>query len=409
MKYGKLGVIAGVLLAFCTSLLLQNPMTAYAKDKKRTEAKQEQKQEKKSKWQPELRVGLLSGMSQLNLQVTVPSVLQESDSEKRIVFFSPGKKMEISIEKGKLSVDGKQVNGTKLSLRPQKKEPLTTMQVLVNGKRYPGGVEILLNHGTLTVSNLVAVEDYLRGVLPDEMPCNWPEEALKAQAVAARTFALGRRKHHEDEGYDLCNTTHCQVYGGMASAAESTDTAISATHGEVLTYQGKLIDAFFHTDSGGMTERCSDVWGTEVPYLQAAKELQMNTQPWNVSYSVQDFSAKLAASGRNVGTVKQVKLSHLHVGKGASDRSASGRVKSLEVKGDKGFKLISGNDMRSIFGLRSTLFDIAISKGQVTISGYGWGHGLGMSQWGAKAYASKISYDKILTHYYKNTELKKLY
>ncbi|MBR6266761.1 MAG: SpoIID/LytB domain-containing protein, partial [Selenomonadaceae bacterium] len=322
---------------------------------------------------------------------------------------TPGKTMKITVEDGNLVVDGKKVNASRLILRPQEKKPISTMKVTINGYEYPGGADIQLMRGSMVVNNLVACEDYLRGVLPEEMPPDWPEDALKAQAVAARTYALKHRGRHEKDGYDLCDTTHCQVYEGLDSATARTDKAVSDTYGEVLTYQDKLIEAYFHTDSGGMTERCSDVWGTEVPYLQAAKELQINTQPWTVNYSIKDFSDKLAAASRNVGTVKQVTLSKLSVGKGASDRSASGRVKSLVVKGDKGTKTITGNEMRSILKLRSTLFDVNISKNQVMIAGYGWGHGLGLSQWGAKAYADKWSYDKILYHYYKDTKLKKLY
>ncbi len=407
MRMERFKMTAGLLLVCCISFFMLDSSHALAKKSKPDETKQEQT--KKSTWQPELRIGILEGESRVTLQVNVPSVLLDGKTEKRIVFFSPGKTMKIVVEGGKLIVDGKKVNASRIILRPQQKKPLNTMKITINGFEYPGGVDIMLMGGRMVVSNLVATEDYLRGVLPEEMPQDWPEEALKAQAVAARTYALQHRGRHEEDGYDLCDTTHCQVYEGLESAVASTDKAISDTYGEVLTYQGKLIDAFFHTDSGGMTDRCLDVWGSDVPYLQAAKELNLNTQPWSVSCSIKEFSAKLAAASKSVGTVKQVKLSKLSVGKGASDRSASGRVKSLVVKGDKGSKEITGNDMRAILGLRSTLFDINISKDQVKITGYGWGHGLGMSQWGAKAYAGKWSYDKILYHYYKGTKLKKLY
>lgn len=407
MKLGRYGLTAGILMACCVSFFIQPPGTACAKKVKQDETKQEQSQ--KSTWQPELRVGVFEGLDRVNLQVSVPSVLQDAKTEKRIVFFSPGKTMKITVAGGKLVVDGKTVNASRLTLRPQEKKPISSMKITINGSEFPGGADILLTGGSMVVNNLVACEDYLRGVLPEEMPPDWPEEALKAQAVAARTYALRHRGRHNEDGYDLCDTTHCQVYEGLDSVTARTDKAISDTYGEVLTYQEKLIDAYFHTDSGGMTERCSDVWGTEIPYLQAAKELQSNTQPWSVSYSVKEFSSKLAVAGRDVGTVDQVKLSKLTVGKGASDRSASGRVKSLVVKGSKGTKTITGNEMRSMFKLRSTLFDVSLSKAQVTISGYGWGHGLGLSQWGAKAYADKLSYDKILLHYYKDTKLKKIY
>ena len=380
-----------------------------AKGEKQKAENPKSEQAKKGTWQPELRIGLLSGQSSVTFHVSVPSVLEASDTQKRIVFFSPGKTMKITVQNGQLAVDGKRVPDGKIQLRPQQKRPLTEMQIVINGKTYAGGAEVQLRGGKLTVSNLVAVEDYLRGVLPAEMPYDWPEEALKAQAVAARTYAMKHRGKHEEDGYDLCASTHCQVYDGIASDKPKTNAAIRATHGEALTYKGKLIEAFFHTDSGGMTESCLEVWGTNMPYLVAADEVQKGTMPWEVSYSLADFSSKLAKSGHGVGTVKQVKLSKLHVGKGASDRSPSGRVRQLRVTGSKGTKTITGNELRSLLGLKSTLFDVHVAGGKVTISGYGWGHGIGLSQWGAKAFAAKLPYDKILAHYYKGTVLKKLY
>ena len=132
------------------------------------------------------------------------------------------------------------------------------------------------------------------------MSPSFSEEALKAQAVAARTFALKNRKRHQAEGYDLCNTTHCQVYNGIGDAHERTDKAIDDTFGEVLFYNEKLIEASFHTDSGGMTENAVDVWGTDFPYLRASTEVQIKTMPWTVKISLKDFSKKLADNKKNV-------------------------------------------------------------------------------------------------------------
>ncbi len=360
-------------------------------------------------WQPELRVGLFFGQSGAELQVNVPAVLQESDTEKRMVFFSPGKTMKIAVQSGKLTVDGKRTDAAKLSLRPQQKASLNTMQVTVNGKTYYGGIQILLRNGGMTIINLVNTEDYLRGVVPREMPPEWPAEALKAQAVAARTFALKHRKRHESEGYDLCASTHCQLYDGTASESESADAAIRATSGMVLMYGKELINANFHTDSGGMTESSQAVWGNHAPYLQPVKESATKTLPWKQSFSLENFSKQLAKAGYPVGTVKNVKLSKLTIGKGASDRSASGRVKTMRVIGTKGSKTIEGNELRSMLALKSTLFDVQLQGNQIHFIGYGFGHGVGMSQYGAKTLAGSWSYDKILSHFYKGVTLKKLY
>ena len=406
-SFGAIFIAALFCIMCCTS-------GAEAKKAKPSapKAEKETAQEKKQSagsWQPELRIGLLSGLPEASFRVNVPGVLQESPSEKRISFLSPGNTLRVSLKGGKLTANGKKISGNSITLRPQEKKPLWEMQTVINGKTYCGGAEIRLINGTLTVIGLVSAEDYLRCVLPEEMPVDWPEEALKAQAVAARTFALKNRKRHEREGYDLCNSTHCQVYGGIASISPSTDKAVKATFGECLFYKGNLIDAVFHSDSGGMTENCKDVWGTDVPYLRAVRESRSETKPWNVQYSVDEFSGILVKAGHNVGTVKELKLSKLHVGKGASDRSPSGRVKKLKIVGSKGHAEVTGNDLRSILGLKSTLFDVNLNKKTITISGYGWGHGIGLSQWGAKELSSKSSCKGILSHYYPGTETKKLY
>ena len=256
----------------------------------------------------------------------------------------------------------------------------------------------------------IKIEEYLRGVLPKEMSPSFNEEALKAQAVAARTFALKNRKRHQAEGYDLCNTTHCQVYNGIGDAHERTDWAIDETFGEVLFYNDRLIEASFHTDSGGMTENAVDVWGTDFPYLRASTEVQTKTMPWTVKISLKDFSKKLADNKKNVGDVEFVQVSNLEIGKLTNDRSTSGRVQELIILGSASQVKLKGTEMRSMFALKSTMFDIVIRGDEVVISGYGWGHGIGLSQYGAQAFAEKgHTYEDILAHYYKGTTLKRLY
>ena len=256
----------------------------------------------------------------------------------------------------------------------------------------------------------IKIEEYLRGVLSKEMSPSFHDEALKAQAVAARTFALRNRKRHKDNGYDLCNTNHCQLYGGLNDAHERTDWAIDETFGEVLVFNDKLIEASFHTDSGGMTENAVDVWGTDFPYLRAATEVKKNTMPWTVKISLKEFSKKLADNKKNVGDVKFVKITNLEIGKITDDRSSSGRVKELTVIGSAAQIKLTGNDMRYILALKSTMFDVAVSGDDLVINGYGWGHGVGLSQYGAQAFAEKgYTYDQILAHYYKGATLKRLY
>lgn len=341
-------------------------------------------------WQPEIRVGILSNVKQVSLKVSTPCVMINAAKGNVLKKIPAG---------GSFVVDFEHLKINSVEIRPDN-VALKDLQIEVDGKKYPGGVSIVKDKDSLTVINLAPLEEYLRGVVSKEMSPSFPAEALKAQSIAARAFALKNRGRHVKEGFDLCATTHCQVYIGVASY-DSVDRAIDETRGEVLVYKGKLIDTNFHADSGGMTENVGDVWGTATPYLVAVKEIINLGKTWTVTVPVKDFSKQL-----NLDAVKSVQLSKMTIGKSASDRTSSGRVQSAQVNGKK----FTGNELRQKFSLPSTLFDMKLNGGEVIFTGYGYGHGVGMSQSGAKEYAKDgWSYKKILEHYYKDTKLKKLY
>lgn len=362
-------------------------------------------QQVSASWQPEISVGLSQGISEIQLSATNGKLsVYENPEQKPILVVPQGGTLDVRMMREQLVVNGREIKGERLVIQP---EPSGFIQV--NHTPYRGYIAILKRMG-LTVVNYVLVEDYLYGVVPKEMPPSWNVEALRAQSVAARTFALKNRKRHSAEGFDLCSTSHCQVYEGMPAEMRTTTEAVDSTRGEVLFYKGAIMDALFHTDSGGMTESSEYVWGSPVPYLRAVTEVQMQTQPWNRIISMSEFAQKLEKNGRAIGTLKEVRLSPLTVGKGSSDRSPSGRVRSAEFVGTKGRITLSGNELRSTFSLPSTLFSIRVGKTDINFSGYGSGHGLGLSQWGAKAFADKgKSYKDILFHYYTDVTLEKLY
>ena len=362
-------------------------------------------QQVSASWQPEISVGLSQGISEIQLSATNGKLsVYENPEQKPILVVPQGGTLDVRMMREQLVVNGREIKGERLVIQP---EPSGFIQV--NHTPYRGYIAILKRTG-LTVVNYVLVEDYLYGVVPKEMPPSWNVEALRAQSVAARTFALKNRKRHSAEGFDLCSTSHCQVYEGMPAEMRTTTEAVDSTRGEVLFYKGAIMDALFHTDSGGMTESSEYVWGSPVPYLRAVTEVQIQTQPWNRTISMSEFAQKLEKNGRAIGTLKEVRLSPLTVGKGSSDRSPSGRVRSAEFVGTKGRITLSGNDLRSAFSLPSTLFSIRIGKTDINFSGYGSGHGLGLSQWGAQALADKgKSYKDILFHYYTDVTLEKLY
>ena len=356
-------------------------------------------------WQPEITIGLSQGVAEVRLSATSGALYVYDDLEKEPMMKIPqGQELSVRMMRDRFLANEKEIKGERLVIQPE-----STGFVKVNGMPYRGFITLLKKQG-MTVVNNVPVEDYLYGVVPKEMPPSWSAEALRAQSIASRTFALKNRKRHSAEGFDLCSTAHCQVYEGMSAEMQSTTAAVNSTRGEVLFYKGAIIDALFHTDSGGMTEFSEHVWGSTVPYLRAVKELRTQTQPWSRTVSMASFVQKIEAGGKSLGTLKEIRISPLTVGKGSTDRTPSGRVRAAEFVGTKGRISLSGNDLRSMFSLPSTLFDIRAGRTEVVFNGYGSGHGLGLSQWGAKALAdSGKGYEDILFYYYSGVTLEKLY
>lgn len=352
---------------------------------------------------PLLRIGLTSG--QPSVTVAAGGRAEARTESAKPVALTATASYEIRWQNGAFLVGREKLRGEILIIRPSDK---SDGGLALDGRRYRGSLELRHRGAGLTAVNIVPVDDYLLSVVPEEMPTDWPAEALKAQSVAARSFALKSRGRHAAEGYDLCTTTHCQLYKGIASEKTVSTAAVRATRGEVLTYGGQPIEALFHTDSGGMTESSEDVWGSHVPYLRAVRDTPLGTMPWTKTMSKADLEQKLAAKGHAIGRLRAIELSPLAVGRAAKDRTASGRVKAMIVTGTKGSVTLSGTAWRSLLGLKSTLFDAKLTKDSVTFTGFGAGHGLGISQWGAKRLAEAgKSYADILHHYYTGVTLQR--
>ena len=265
---------------------------------------------------------------------------------------------------------------------------------------------------TLRVINTVPLEPYLYGVLPAEIGTKVPMEALKAQAVAARTYALRNRGKCSKDGFDLDDTTHCEGYEGVNGEAALSNAAVDATRGQVLTYEGHLIDAPFSTDSGGMT--ACDTNG-DCPYLQAVRDADSadgkdyaadgKYHVWTQTFTSAQIAQLLARDPRtHVAQFESLTIESL---------DASGRIVKATVAGTDGtLRTISGPALRQILGydvLRSTRVTLTrTSDGNYRFDGRGWGHGLGMSQDGAVAMAGPPygkNYVQILKHYYVGVQI----
>jgi stage II sporulation protein D len=326
--------------------------------------------------------------------------------------------------------------------------------VTYNDKSYRGGIGANRSSASdMSVINYLMMDHYMYGILPKEMSGSWPKEALKAQAVVARNFAITNFNKHADEGYDLCNTTDCQVYGGFSVEAIGSNLAVDETAGDLLYYNDDLVVGYYHSNSGGRTASIENVWTSSVPYLVSVEDPYSVGSPntdWTVMMTPAEIASKLSEKNYFIGTLKNIRVDEV---------ALDGRIQSISFIGTKGTATLKKEEMRKVFGyvkFKSIWFDIltggelavtnridyskvAVSRAQVfngrsttplvtnstlsvlgasgrktidmtpstyTFTGHGFGHGIGMSQWGAKKMAEEgFNYKDILYHYYSGTQI----
>ena len=272
--------------------------------------------------------------------------------------------------------------------------PVPGSVVEIAGRSYRGGLLLRATKGGVSAVNVLDLEDYLRGVVPAEMPSSWPLEALKSQAVVARTYAAARID--PASYYDLCATDSCQVYGGLSRETASTDAAISATRAQVVSYAGAAARTYFSSDSGGYTASSLEAWGQGLPYLNARPDSfsQGPNSRWTLSLPL----FRVAEIARRYG-VRLGALSSLNI----VGVSPSGRATAVVLSGAAGSRTLSGADaggfVRSL-GAKSSRVNFS-GRDPLIVSGAGAGHGVGLSQWGAAGMAGQgWNYLQIMGFYY---------
>ncbi len=337
------------------------------------------------------RVGLLLAQESVAIGADGPLEAADLDSGRRETI--EGGRLTVRAGTGGVEVGATTFGGT-VRLAPR------AGFLSVNGRPYRGIMEIRRTvPGRLTVINELDLEAYLYGVVRSEMNPAWPPEALRAQAIAARSLAVHSAGRFAAEGYDVRATTESQVYGGVAAEDPRTSAAVDATRGVVLLYDGRVAFAPYHTDSGGATESSEFVWGAILPHLRGVADPHSREAPnheWTLRLDLPTIEARASRTGRAL-----VGLQRLDV----AATSPSGRVVTLRLYTAIGTMDIRGTDFRSVIGantLRSTLFVIRpAGDGGVQFSGRGFGHGVGMSQWGARSLAlAGRDHAEILRYYY---------
>ncbi|MFC1668058.1 SpoIID/LytB domain-containing protein [Chlamydiota bacterium] len=276
---------------------------------------------------------------------------------------------------------------------------LSSGEFVVNGKRLKGELFICLTkEKKLLIINRINLERYLEGVVPFEMDSLKPFEALKAQAVAARTYAFYKMNHPQAKLYDIFDDSSSQVYGGIGKNNMRTNRAIKETEGIIMTFKGKPFLSFYHTSCGGRTELAKNVWKTKERFPRNIRcwYCLENKSEWKLRISYNDFKKLLHMKGYPLKTVRKVKVTKLFY--------RSRRVREITIYGLRKKLRLKAVTLRSMLGvnkIKSTAFTIKSGRKKILIQGAGWGHGVGMCQVGAIGMArQKYSFKKILRHYY---------
>jgi stage II sporulation protein D len=300
--------------------------------------------------------------------------------------------LRATLRNGVIEVAGRRVDGLRLA-------PADVGFLRANNREYPGALEIIKNGDGLTLVNELPLEDYLAGAVKAEAGDKMPLEMLKAQAIVARTYAAYHRRLNAEKSYHLVASTLNQQYIGRVPADSVVWTAVKETTGQVLLWQGELFPAFYHTDSGGHTEDPRVVFATaNMPALKPVRVDFPSASPyhrWRLELPLSELTALLLRGGVSVGRVLSLDV---------IERSASLRVARIVVRGTAGTVTLRGNDLRRLVGydtLKSTLFAVAVAGKVARFVGRGYGHGVGLDQWSAKAMAEQgYSAQQIVAYYY---------
>ena len=284
--------------------------------------------------------------------------------------------------------------------------------IFINGKPYRNVVTILPKEDECLVINTLDLEKYLAGLINKEMLPSWPIEALKAQAVAARSYAVYQMRHRAQEEYDLESSTQDQVYEGASSETPKSNQAVESTRGIVLAWKQEEIKAFYHSNCGGRTESPKDVWGVEYGYISSVTcpfHQKGDRKTWQAKINFKDLEHRLR---KVVGLLPKDFLGIANVF--AGEKNLNNRVGAILVADNSGRSVkIPANAFRNAMGttkVKSTAFSLQQNHDHsIQLSGEGYGHGVGMCQTGAKVLAQRGSnYKAILSYYYPLAKLSRL-
>jgi stage II sporulation protein D len=299
-----------------------------------------------------------------------------------------------------LMVDGRRIRAERVELRGRNGE------IILNGMTLPGRVIVRRQSNRLLVVNELDIEEYLKGVVPVEMNPAWHLEALKVQAIAARTYAIYQMRQGGKKDFDILASTKDQVYRGRNNVHPTVLRAVEQTRNLILTYGGLPIFAAYSSTAAGTTEDAMYVWSMDLPYLKGVEcpfDMDSPHYQWRTDVALPHLERRLREEGFPVGIIASIDPASF---------SRSGRVAQVRILHSDGELFLRGEDLRRVVGytvLSSTMFDFEVAGLRIQFTGRGAGHGVGLCQWGAKVLAERgYNAETILDYYYPGTEIRTL-
>jgi stage II sporulation protein D len=348
----------------------------------------------------------------LQIAIVRQAVSAEIEADGPVDVVAPGAKPKPLEWKGALKLTAR-VGGVRLSQLTLPTEtrlvPRDGSLIKVGADRHRGALILRLDPGqTVTVIEEVGVEDYLEGVLPHEMDPDWPLEALKAQAVVARSFAYANMGKFKKDGFDLTADTRSQMYKGVTGVNDNVRRAVKETRGEVLGWHGELLRVYYHACCGGRTENAAEAWGGDPkatpPPLRGVKDPWCAASPhmrWTAYFAWQDIMSAIEERRRLPGPLKSLKIGR---------RDVAGYVRDFVARSGRNDLTVKAGDLRGALGagdLKSIRISrLIVKKKGLEFVGAGSGHGVGLCQWGARIQAEKgRKYEQILRFYFPGADL----
>ena len=348
-----------------------------------------------------IRVAIAQDAASLRLKTAGACEVVDSKSNK-VLYRAKNLNTTVTVYKGGISIGNSACHSANIIIKVGNNSEIT-----IDDRKFRGNIELLRQPNLrLLVINLIELEDYVQGILYHEVSHYWPVEALKAQGIACRSYALYQKEQMVGKDYDLTSDTASQVYGGKTSERYRINKAVEETKGQILKYKGKILPAFFHATCGGHTEDGATLWNVNIEPLKGVVCNYCQGSPhynWHYVISLGELKEKLGEGGYKVSDIKNITI---------LDRNASGRIGNIKITCPSKDLKIAAKDFRNIVGpnfIRSTNFDVAIFAEDVVFEGLGWGHGVGLCQWGAYFMAKQgFSYQDILKAYYPGSEISSL-